>query len=409
MKSALLKSYKHTLRASYIGHITQAIINNFAPLLFLTFEGQYGLSLSKITSLVAINFILQLTVDLAAASFVDRIGYRKCMIAAHILCAAGLLCLGTLPDLLPNAYFGILISLILYALGGGLIEVLIAPIAEACPCDNKTEVMSLLHFFYSAGHVGVVIFSAVFFFIFGIENWQTLAILWAIIPILNSVYFLLVPIYSLPSAESEQLSIKKLLRSKIFLLFILLMFLSGASEQSMNQWASAFAESALSNTTLSSYAKILGDLCGPCVFALMMGISRLLYPRLQHKIHLEAFMIIASGVCALCYLIAAICPFAPIRLLFCGICGLSIGIAWPGIYVLAPKHCHGVSTACFALLALGGDLGCAAGPTAVGLLADKFNSLSCGLLAAAAFPVLLLLGVFFVKVISSNKAKGRLR
>ncbi len=404
-----LHTYKHTLIASYVGHITQAIINNFTPLLFLTFQAQYDLSLSKITLIVAINFILQLIVDFAAASFVDKIGYRKCIVTAHILCAVGLIFLGILPDALGNAFTGILISLFLYALGGGLIEVLIAPIVEACPCENKAASMSLLHFFYSAGHVGVVVVSAIFFFVFGIENWRILALLWACVPIANSVYFLFVPIYSLPEDTCENFSIKNLLRSKVFLLFVLLMFLSGASEQSMNQWASAFAEFALANTAMSKYAKTLGDLCGPCVFALMMGLSRLFYSKLDKKIKLETLMILCSGLCAMCYLLCALCPHAALRLIFCGICGLSIGIAWPGIYLLAPKYCRGVSTASFALLALGGDLGCAAGPTVVGLVSDSFGSISTGLSVAVIFPVLLFIGIIGVKIFSEKHSKGRLK
>ena len=405
----ILHSYKHTLRASYVGHITQAIINNFTPLLFLTFQKEYSLSLSKITLLVTINFILQLIVDFCAASFVDKIGYRKCIITAHTLCAIGLICLGILPDVCENAYAGILISLFLYALGGGLIEVLIAPIVEACPCENKAASMSLLHFFYSAGHVGVVIISAIFFFVFGIENWQILSLLWACVPIANSIYLLFVPIYSLPEESCESFSIKNLLRSKVFLLFILLMFLSGASEQGMNQWASAFAESALSGTSMAKYAKVLGDLCGPCIFALMMGLSRLLYSKFEKKIDLELLMIFCSGVCAVCYFLCAICSVAALRLIFCGVCGLSIGIAWPGIYLLAPKHCHGVSTASFALLALGGDLGCAAGPTVVGLISDSFGSISVGFFGAVLFPLLLFIGIIYVKTFLNKHNKGRLK
>lgn len=395
MKSSILKSHKHTLSAAYLGHITQAIINNFTPLLFLTFEAEFSLSLSKITLLVTSNFLLQLIIDLVAASFVDRIGYRKCIVAAHLLCSSGLLLLGILPDLMPSAFCGIMLSLFLYALGGGLIEVLIAPIVEACPCENKSASMSLLHFFYSAGHVGVVIISAFFFLLFGIENWRTLAIIWALIPTVNTIYFLLVPIYSLPS-QPEIDRVPNLLKSKIFLLFILLMFVSGASEQSMNQWASAFAESALASTGFSGYAKIIGDLCGPCVFALMMGLSRLLYSRVKRQTSLEHIMTVCSGVCAACYLLSAACPLIFIKLLCCGLCGLSIGIAWPGIYVLAGKYCHGSSTALFALLALGGDLGCAAGPTIVGFVSDSVGSISAGLLCASVFPLLLLVGMLFL-------------
>lgn len=403
-----LHSYKHTLRASYVGHITQAIINNFTPLLFLTFQKNYNLSLFKITLLVSINFILQLIVDLTAASFVDKIGYRKCIISAHILCAVGLVCLGVLPEILTNAYTGILISLFFYALGGGLIEVIIAPIVEACPSKNKAASMSLLHFFYSAGHVGVVIISAIFFFVFGIENWQILALLWACVPLINSVYLLFVPIYSLPPEACESFSIKKLLRSKIFLLFMLLMFLSGASEQGMNQWASAFAESALANTSMAKYAKTLGDLCGPCIFALMMGLSRLFYSKFEGRIGLELLMTVCSATCAMCYLLCAVCPIAALQLIFCGVCGLSIGIAWPGIYLLAPKYCHGVSTASFALLALGGDLGCAAGPTVVGFISGSLGSISFGFFGAVLFPVLLFIGIVGLKIFSSKHNKGRL-
>ena len=387
-------SYRHTLCASYIGHVTQAIINNFTPLLFLTFSRQYHLPLYAITLLIAINFIIQLLIDIAAATFVDRIGYRKCIVLAHMLCAVGLVFLGVLPNLLSNAFLGILISLVIYALGGGLIEVIIAPIVEACPSQNPNATMSLLHFFYSFGHVAVVIASGLFFVLIGIEHWALLSILWATVPAMNTVYFLFVPIYHLPSDENGGLCIRGLLRSKIFLLFILLMFLSGASEQSMNQWASAFAESALAETSLELYAKPIGDLGGPCLFALMMGISRLLYARFEKKIRLESLMVISAAVCAVCYIAAALSPFAWLKLLSCGLCGLAIGIAWPGIYVLAPKHCNSISTACFALLALGGDLGCAAGPVLVGLVSDGLGgALKLGIAAAAIFPILLLCGI----------------
>lgn len=397
-------SYKHTLCASYIGHITQAIINNFTPLLFLTFSRQYSLPLSHITLLIAINFVLQLIIDFAAASFVDKIGYRKCIVAAHLFCAIGLILLGILPDVMPSAYAGILISLVIYALGGGLIEVLIAPIVEACPSKNRGAVMSLLHFFYSFGHVGVVVLSGLFFVTAGIENWRILSLLWASVPLLNTIYFLAVPIYTLPEESNSRLCIRELLGSRIFLLFILLMFLSGASEQSMNQWASAFAESALVGTSLSAHAKLIGDLGGPCLFALMMGLSRLLYAKFEKHIHLERLMIISSLMCMLCYILAAFSPYALIKLVSCGLCGLAIGIAWPGIYVLIPKYCRGVSTACFALLALGGDLGCAAGPAIVGLVSSVGgSSLELGLAVAGAFPLLLIFGL--IPII--NKTDGQ--
>lgn len=399
----MLKNCKHTLYASYVGHITQAIINNFAPLLFLTFEKEYNIPLSKITLLVTVNFLLQLIMDFAATSVVDKIGYRFCIVTAHILCAVGLVCLGILPDLFSDPFAGILFSLILYALGGGLIEVLIVPIADACPSENKASSISLLHFFYSAGHVGVVVLSTAFFFLVGIEKWKILSLIWATVPLINSLYFLAVPIYTPPENSTEKFSVRNLLKSKIFLLFILLMFFSGASEQSMNQWGSAFAESAILKTSLASYAKILGDLCGPCIFALAMGLSRLIYAKIQSKVRLETLMIISSCICTVCYVCSALCDDAVVKLIFCGICGLSIGIAWPGIYLLAPRYCNGAGTASFALLALGGDLGCASGPTLVGLVSDKFSSLSSGYLVACIFPILLLIGVIFLDRFHSKK------
>lgn len=403
MHMNILKSHKHTLRASYIGHVTQAIINNFTPLLFLTFEKQYGIPLSKITLLVTVNFLLQLLMDLAAASVVDKLGHRKCIVTAHLLCAIGLVCLGSLPELFRDPFCGILTSLIIYALGGGLIEVLIVPIVEACPGKNKASVMNLLHFFYSAGNVGVVVFSTLFFQIFGISNWRILSCILAAVPLLNAAYFLAVPIYKLPENSTQPHSITSLLRSKTFLLFILLMFLSGASEQSMNQWGSAFAESALSNTSLHAYAKTLGDLLGPCIFAMMMGLSRLICSRLQMKIKLETLLTISALSCSACYIFASVCPNPLVKLIFCGICGLSIGAAWPGIYVLAPRYCRGTGTASFALLALGGDLGCAAGPTLVGIVSEKCGSMSMGYLAACAFPLLLLVGICLVRLLSPDK------
>ena len=401
----MLTSYKHTLRASYLGHITQAIINNFTPLLFLTFSSQYGLPLYKITLLVTINFLLQLSVDFAAASFVDKIGYRKCIVTAHLFCTVGLLFLGTLPNIMSSPFTGLMISLFFYALGGGLIEVLIAPIVEACPSENKESNMSLLHFFYSFGHVGVVVISALFFFFFGIKNWHILSIIWACVPLLNMIYFLCVPIYTLPEENNREFTVGKLFSSKIFLLFILLMFLSGASEQSMNQWASAFAESALLNTSLSKYAKILGDLCGPCIFALMMGLSRLLYSKFTKKIDLEHLMTLCSGLCATAYLCCAVSPQAFVKLFCCGFCGLCMGIAWPGLYLMMPKYCRGAGTASFALLALGGDLGCAVGPTVVGLISDANDSLFFGIFLAGIFPILLTCGLLFLKIIFKVKKK----
>ena len=187
-------NFKHTIAACYIGYITQAIINNFIPLLFIMFHNTYNISLEKIGLLVTVNFATQLLVDFISAKLADKIGYRPLIVAAHIFAAIGLILLAFLPDILPNPYTGLCISIILYAIVGGLTEVLISPIVEACPSENKSAAMSLLHSFYCWGSVLVVLGTTIFFFLFGIENWKIIACIWAIIPIINILYFSLVPI-----------------------------------------------------------------------------------------------------------------------------------------------------------------------------------------------------------------------
>ena len=291
------KKYKNTVYACFIGYIVQAIVNNFVPLLFLTFQSQYGISLSKITMLVTFNFGLQLLVDLVSISFVDKIGYRISAILAHVFSAAGFILLTILPEVMTDPFYGILIAVMVYAIGGGLLEVLISPIVEACPTDNKEKAMSLLHSFYCWGHVGVVLLSTLFFAIVGIENWKILAILWAIVPVLNAVFFTQVPIAPLIAEDETGLSMKELFREKIFWIFMLLMVCSGASEQAVSQWASTFAEKGL------GISKTIGDLVGPMAFAIFMGTARALYGKYGEKIKLETFMIMSTILCMVSYLI----------------------------------------------------------------------------------------------------------
>lgn len=379
-------NHKHTIAASYIGYITQAIINNFAPLLFVTFQNTFDIPLIKIGYLVTVNFCLQLIVDFAAAGFVDRIGYRKCIVAAHIFASAGLILMGILPFVFADPYIGLIISIICYAIGGGLTEVLISPIVEACPTDKKSAAMSLLHSFYCWGHVAVILLSTLFFVIAGRNNWQILAFLWALIPAANAVYFCFVPIYNKPAPKEEKES--GTLVSKLFFICILLMICSGASEQAMSQWSSAFAETGL------HVSKTIGDLCGPCMFAILMGVSRVFYAACSEKIDLLKFI---KGSCVLCiagYLIASLSPNPVLALAGCGICGLSVGILWPGVFSIAAVKMPAGGTAMFALLALAGDFGCSAGPTFVGAVSSAFNNdLKSGFLAAIIFPLVLISGI----------------
>ena len=378
--------YEHTILVCYVGYITQAIINNFAPLLFLTFQSTFLLSLKQVTLLVTFNFLTQLVVDFLAAKFVDQIGYRPCVVAAHVFCAVGLVGLGWFPAILPT-YTGLLLAVVAYAIGGGLIEVLISPIVEACPTENKSAAMSLLHSFYCWGTVAVVLLSTVLFSAWGMESWRLVGCLWALIPAVNALLFLRVPIAPIVS-EGEGMSISGLFRQKIFWILALLMVCAGASEQAMSQWASAFAESGL------QVSKTMGDLAGPCFFSILMGTARVVHAKLAGRVNLESYIVLCALLCISSYVLAVL-PLHPlVNLLGCGLCGFSVGVFWPGTFSIATKACPLGGTAMFALLALAGDLGCSLGPTVVGFVSAAFDDvLKMGLVAAIGFPALILLGI----------------
>lgn len=383
--------YQKTLIACYLGFITQAIAANFAPLLFLTFHRTYQISLGRIAFISTAFFFTQLLVDLFCAKYVDRIGYRRSVIASEVFSAAGLIGLAFLPSLLPDPYVGILISVIIYAMGSGLIEVLVSPIVEACPFDNKDSVMSLLHSFYCWGSVGVILLSTIFFAIFGIENWRILACIWALIPLYNTFNFISCPIESL-TEEGEGLSIRQLCHIPIFWIALILMVCAGASEISMAQWASAYVESAL------GISKNIGDIIGPCLFAIMMGISRFFYGKYGEKLDLMKFMISSGILCLICYLLAALAPLPFLNLVGCSLCGFSVGIMWPGTISIASKKIPLGGTAMFALLAMAGDLGGAVGPGIVGLVTQAANdNLKIGVLAGCVFPAVLVLSVLLLR------------
>lgn len=384
-------NYKRTTIACFIGYIVQAIVNNFVPLLFVTFQNSYRIPLSQITVLITVNFIVQLTVDMVSAGFIDKIGYRAAVIIAHVCAAVGLVSLTILPDLLPNAFIGIMIAVVIYAIGGGLIEVLISPIIEACPNDNKEKAMSLLHSFYSWGYMGVVLISTAFFAVIGIEYWKILALIWALVPAFNIVLFAKAPINSL-NAEGEQgLTIKQLFSQKVFWILMLMMMCAGASEQAVSQWASTFAEQGL------GVSKTIGDLAGPMAFAMLMGTSRLIYGKYGHRLDLDRFIKYSCILCIASYLCIALVPVPMIELIGCAVCGFSVGIFWPGTFSKAAVAIKGGGTALFAMLALAGDLGCSGGPTLAGMVSSSFgNNLRLGILSAVVFPVLLLMGVMIL-------------
>ena len=382
----MFKKYTYTIYACYIGYVVQAIINNLAPLLFLTFQRSFQISTEQIGLLISINFGTQILVDFIAAKYVDRIGYRVSVVAAHVFSVVGLIGLGIFPFLLPP-YAGLILAMVFNAIGGGLLEVLISPIVEAAPSSSAKETaMSLLHSFYCWGHVAVVLLSTLGFRLLGMERWYILPILWSVVPACNIFLFARVPIQTLVE-EEEQIPAKKLLSMNMFWLFFALMVCAGASEQAMSQWASLFAEKGLNQS------KTVGDLLGPCLFAVLMGSSRMFYGKFGEKIDLRKFMLGSGALCIISYLLAVFMKNPLLALLGCALCGLSVGIMWPGTFSLSAKFCPQGGTLMFALLALAGDLGCASGPAVVSVVSGFYPDLGikAGLAAAIVFPALMIL------------------
>lgn len=394
--------YKHTVRACFVGYVVQAIVNNFAPLLFLTFQAQYGIPLSQITVLITVNFALQLIVDFVSAFFIDKIGYRVSIVAAHAFAAAGLVLMTVLPEIMPSPFAGLLIAVMCYAVGGGLLEVLVSPIVEACPTDNKEQAMSLLHSFYCWGSVAVVGLSTLFFALFGTRSWRYLALMWAAVPLANAFVFSKVPIAPLIEDGEKGLSIKELFKNKMFWIFMLLMLCSGASEQAVSQWASTFAERGL------GVSKTIGDLTGPMLFSVLMGLSRLIYGKFGGRIKLDSIMLGSGVLCIISYLIITLTGSSVLGLCGVALCGLSVGIMWPGTFSKASASIKGGGTAMFALLALCGDLGCSGGPTFAGMMASCFgDNLKIGMLCAIVFPAVLSLIVLIFDFIMPKLKTNR--
>jgi len=388
------KNYRKTLLACYLGFITQAIAANFVPLLFLTFHENYQISLGQIALIPSAFFLTQLVVDAICARYVDSIGYRKAIVASQVASGLGLFGLAFLPELMPDPFIGIISCVIIYAIGSGLIEVLGSPIVEACPFEHKEKVMSLLHSFYCWGSVGVIIFSTIFFTLFGIESWKWLAIILALVPLYNVLNFVTCPIERLVE-EGKGMSIRQLLKTPLFWIAVVLMVCSGASELAMAQWASAYAESAL------GLSKALGDLAGPCMFAITMGICRVIYGKYGEKVDLTSFMLGSGAMCLMCYVLASMTSDPVWGLMGCIACGFSVGIMWPGTLSISSKHMPLGGTAMFALLAMAGDLGGAFGPSLVGYVTQLAgDNLRVGMRIGCIFPVTLIIGLILLKRIS---------
>ena len=387
-----MPNYRKTKTACYLGFVTQAIAANFAPLLFLKFHNDYNISLGNIALISTCFFFTQLLVDLFCAKFVDKIGYRICIVASEVCSAAGLIGLAFLPDILPNPFAGILCSVIVYAIGSGLIEVLGSPIVEACPFENKEATMSLLHSFYCWGAVGTILISTLFFLLFGMDSWKWLAVLWALIPTCNIYNFATCPIEHLVE-EGNGMSIRELFQKPLFWISVCLMICSGASELAMAQWASAYAEAAL------GLSKAIGDLTGPCMFAVTMGISRVIFGKYGDRIDLMKFMTGSGILCVVCYLLTSLSSNPLIGLIGCIVCGFSVGIMWPGTISISSKKFPLGGTAMFALLAMAGDLGGSIGPGIVGYITQAAgDNIRIGMSVGLVFPVILLVMLFILSI-----------
>ena len=387
---------KNTVAACFIGIIGQALVINFTPLLFTTFEHSFDISLAKISSLIAISFITQLLMDFTASKLPWLFNKRITVVIGQMCASAGLIFLALLPTVMP-AYPALIIATVIGAFGSGIIEVMGNPIIESCPLKNKNRLLTFMHSGYCWGLVITVAVSTLFFHFVGIEHWRLLACLWALVPAFNAVLFCLVPLYKIESAPEKKTGKRSVFHSFIFVAFFVLMLSAGAAEQAMSQWASSFAEEGL------KVSKSLGDILGPCAFAVLMGVARLIYAKYSERMNLYKFMMFSAILCVISYLIAALSPNPLVALIGCAVCGFSVGIMWPGTLCMATEQISGGGVKMFALLALAGDMGCTVGPTTAGLVAEiANNNLSIGFLASIVFPVLI---IIFIPIIMSCKSR----
>ncbi len=403
-------TYRHTMKACYLGYITQAIVNNLAPLLFIVFQNEFAISFEKIGRLVLMNFATQILVDLFAVRYADRIGHRRLVVSAHVFCVVGLVGMGVLPRILPDAYSGLVIAAMLYAVGGGLIEVLISPIVEALPGDAKASAMSLLHSFYCWGQMTVVLMTTLLLWALGNAIWPYLCALWALVPLLNIFLFSKVPLAPPLATGEKRTSIRELLKSRVFVIALVLMMCAGASELTMSQWSSLFAEKGL------GVSKVVGDLLGPCLFAVLMGLGRMLYGLFGERINLGRAMLLSGALCVVCYLMTIFGAHPAISLVGCAVCGLSVALMWPGTLSMTAARYPTGGTAMFGMMAVFGDVGASLGPWLAGLASDLAQEsaliqqraqatglsldqlgLKCGLLLGCVFPIIMLVGLMLFR------------
>lgn len=390
-------TYKHTQLACYLGYVSQAITTTFLPLLFIRLSGEFGFSLSKLTVIITITFCSEVFIDAFCPKLISKIGYRASMVFANICSFVGTAGYAVLPFLTKDPYTGFVICAVINAVGSGFDEVLVSPIVEACPTANKARAMALLHSFYCWGCAAVVIFSTLFFRFAGIENWRVLAVIWGLIPLSNIFLFCFVPIRTLEEEKGES-RFGEMLKNPMFWLMCAVMICAGASELSMSQWASAFAEAGL------GVSKVYGDLLGPCAFAVLMGVSRVIFSRIDDKTDISKILIVCAVLCIGAYLLSSLSASPVIALMGCCLCGFAVAPMWPGAFSMASKDIPNASTAMFAAFALAGDIGCTTGPTAVGFISSAGgNDISRGLIYSVVFPAVMIVCLFVIRVLNAKK------
>lgn len=377
----LEKKYLPTKLAGYVGFIVQAIVNNFLPILFIVFQDIYGLGYEKLGRLIVFNFATQLFIDLLTPKIVEKIGYRRASFLSQFAAFLGLCMMSVLPRIMENTYLGIVLSITVYAMGSGFMEVILSPMIEMLPTGNKSGNMAFLHSFYCWGQAFIVPITTALVFVFGYENWSYIPLIWAVVPFLNMFSFLKVPIVE-PDKEQKQSTLIELLKTPKFVIYMLMMLCAGASEIAMSQWSSLFVQTAL------GIPKTIGDVAGPCVFALFMAGGRVVYAKFSKKLSFTRLLLWLNIICFICYVMVAVCNVATLSLVFCALCGLSVSISWPGIYSAGARTFKTGGAVMFGVFAMCGDIGCALGPWVIGIVAE-YSNLNYGFLAAAIFPLIM--------------------
>lgn len=393
----LEKKYLPTKLAGYVGFIVQAIVNNFLPILFIVFQDVYGLGYEKLGRLIVINFATQMFIDFITPKIIHKLGYRRAAFLCQFTACVGLCLMAVLPRFMSNTYLAIIISIVFYATGSGLMEVILSPMIEMLPTGNKSGNMAVLHSFYCWGQTVVVPLTTLMVFIFGRENWTYIPLVWAVVPFVNMFTFLRVPIVE-PDSEEKQSTFLELARTPKFVVYMVMMLCAGASEIAMSQWSSLFVEQAL------GVSKAIGDIVGPCLFALFMALGRVIYASLSKKVSFTRLLIWLNLLCFICYVMVALCHIAVLSLVFCALCGLSVSISWPGIYSAGARTFKTGGAVMFSAFAMCGDTGCALGPGLVGLVAE-YTNLNVGFLVAAVFPLIMV--ICSIYILKNRVAKNK--